>query len=209
MKRGLAFPEGESTVAKVRSTPRRTPKQRRSQYTRDAIFEATAQILETQGEAALTTNRIAERAGVSVGTLYQYFANKEAILIGIARRESERLEKFTVRLIEEGRDIAEITRATIRFYINMLADRRTTRLAALNAIQNADTASVIGGSTDRISNRLTSPASANRIDAFVLTRAVTGVVKAAVLEGFTGLHEAEFEDAIVRLVQGFRPAPAS
>lgn len=193
-------------MAKLRSTPRRQPKQRRSQFTRDAIFEATAQILEAQGEAALTTNRIAERAGVSVGTLYQYFANKEAILVGIARRESERLEKFTAKLIAEGRDIAETTRATIRFYINMLADRPATRRAALKAIQNAETESTLGESTDRLSRHFPAPASAKRIEAFVLTRAVTGIVKAAVLEGFSGLHQTEFEDAIVRLVQGFHPA---
>lgn len=193
-------------MAKFRSTPRRTPKQRRSQFTREAIFEATAQIIETQGEAALTTNRIAERAGVSVGTLYQYFANKEAILVEIARRESARLEDFTVNLIAEGRDIAETTRPTIRFYINMLADRPATRRAALKAIQNAEAAPAIGKSTDRISNRLSSSVSANRVDFFVLTRAVTGIVKAAVLEGFAGLYQTEFENAIVRLVQGFRSA---
>lgn len=193
-------------MAKIRATPRRTPKQRRSQFTRDAIFEATAQIIEAQGEAALTTNRIAERAGVSVGTLYQYFANKDAILIEIAHRESARLETFTANLIAEGRDIAETTRATIRFYIRMLADRPATRRAALTAVQNAETASVIGKNTDRISYRQSAPASANRVDAFVLTRAVTGVVKAAVLEGFAGLYQAEFEDAVVRLVQGFRTA---
>lgn len=193
-------------MAKFRTTPRRTPKQLRSQFTRDAIFEATAQILETQGEAALTTNRIAERAGVSVGTLYQYFANKDAILVGIARRESARLEDFTANLVAEGRDLVETTRATIRFYINMLADRPTTRRAALKAIQNAETAAAIGMSADRLSRRLSAPASAKRIEAFVLTRAVTGIVKAAVLEGFAGLHQTEFEDAVVRLVQGFRTA---
>lgn len=195
-------------MAKFRSTPRRTPQQKRSQFTRDAIFEATAQILETQGEAALTTNKIAERAGVSVGTLYQYFANKEAILVGIARRESSRLEDFTANLIAEGRDIAETTRAAIRFYINMSADRPATRRAALKAIQTAETASVIGENTDRISHRLPASAPTNRVDAFVLTRAVTGVVKAAVLEGFGGLYQAEFEDALVRLAQGFRSTAA-
>lgn len=196
-------------MAKSRSTSRRAPKQQRSQFTRDAIFEATAQILETQGEAALTTNRIAERAGVSVGTLYQYFANKETILVEIARRESARLEDFTANLVAEGRDIAEATRAAIRFYINMLADRPATRRAALKAIQNAETASAIGKSTDRTSYRLPAPASASRVDAFVLTRAVTGVVRAAVLEGFAGLYQAEFEDAVVRLVQGFRSVTAT
>lgn len=60
------------------SAPRRSPRQERSQFTVDAIFEAVARIVATQGEDALTTNRIAEVAGVSVGSLYQYFPSKEA-----------------------------------------------------------------------------------------------------------------------------------
>jgi AcrR family transcriptional regulator len=52
---------------------RRQPVQARGQRTLAAILQATAQILVKEGEAALTTNRIAERAGVSIGTLYQYF----------------------------------------------------------------------------------------------------------------------------------------
>ncbi len=60
--------------------PRKKPRQRRSKVTCDAILEAAARILETEGPRNLTTNRIAENAGVSVGSLYQYFPSKEAIL---------------------------------------------------------------------------------------------------------------------------------
>jgi AcrR family transcriptional regulator len=52
-------------------TDRRQPRQARSEHTVQLIFEATAQVLRDEGEAALTTNRIAERAGLSIGTLYQ------------------------------------------------------------------------------------------------------------------------------------------
>jgi AcrR family transcriptional regulator len=51
------------------------------------IYEAAAQILQREGEANFTTNRIAERAGFSIGTVYQYFPNKDAILLAIAERE--------------------------------------------------------------------------------------------------------------------------
>lgn len=66
---------------------RRSPRQARSRATCEAIVEAAAQIVERQGPEALTTNAVAERAGVSIGTLYQYFPDKQAILIAAARRE--------------------------------------------------------------------------------------------------------------------------
>ena len=66
---------------------RRTPKQARSRATVEAIVEAAAQVLERKGPEGLTTNGVAERAGVSIGTLYQYFPDKQALLLAAARRE--------------------------------------------------------------------------------------------------------------------------
>jgi AcrR family transcriptional regulator len=66
---------------------RRTPRQARSRATFEAIVEAAAQILERRGADALTTNHVAERAGVSIGTLYQYFSDKRALLLAAARRD--------------------------------------------------------------------------------------------------------------------------
>lgn len=65
---------------------RRRPRQARSRATYDSILEAAAQVLEREGAAGLNTNRVAERAGVSVGTLYQYFPDKDAILLAVAER---------------------------------------------------------------------------------------------------------------------------
>jgi AcrR family transcriptional regulator len=66
---------------------RRRPRQARSRATWEAIVEAAAQILERRGPAGFNTNEVAERAGVSIGTLYQYFEGKHAILAAAARRE--------------------------------------------------------------------------------------------------------------------------
>ncbi len=65
--------------------PRKLPSQARSAATVEAILQAAARVFERRGYAAGTTNRIAERAGVSIGTLYQYFPNKDAILVALAR----------------------------------------------------------------------------------------------------------------------------
>jgi AcrR family transcriptional regulator len=75
--------------------PRKFPQQPRSQATVEAILQGAAQVFERHGYAAGTTNRIAQRAGVSIGTLYQYFPNKDAVLVALA---SEHLAEGTAKL---------------------------------------------------------------------------------------------------------------
>ncbi len=70
-------------------SPRKRPRQARAQATVDAILEATAQVLVRDGIERLSTNRIAKRAGVSVGSLYQYFPNKDALLLALLERHDE------------------------------------------------------------------------------------------------------------------------
>ena len=69
--------------------PRRKAKQERAQQTVEDLLEAAARVLERRGYAAATTNRIAEAAGVSVGTLYEYFADKDAIFDALIQRQIE------------------------------------------------------------------------------------------------------------------------
>jgi AcrR family transcriptional regulator len=66
--------------------PRKQPRQERARATVEAILEAAAQVFERHGYAAGTTNRIAERAGVSIGSLYEYFPSKDAIVMELSRR---------------------------------------------------------------------------------------------------------------------------
>ena len=80
---------------------RRKPVQRRSIDTVDAIIQAAAQVFEHHGYAAGTTNRIAERAGVSIGTLYQYFPNKDAILIALVELHLQDGEQVLAPLLKE------------------------------------------------------------------------------------------------------------
>jgi AcrR family transcriptional regulator len=66
--------------------PRKAPSQQRARVRVDAIVDAAAQVFAEQGYASTTTNRIAEHAGVPIGSLYQYFPNKDAIAIELVRR---------------------------------------------------------------------------------------------------------------------------
>lgn len=74
---------------------RRVPVQDRSIATVEAILEAAAQVFERRGYEGTTTNRVAERAGVSVGSLYQYFPNKDALLVHLI---TAHLDEATARL---------------------------------------------------------------------------------------------------------------
>ncbi|MCE9573843.1 MAG: TetR/AcrR family transcriptional regulator [Deltaproteobacteria bacterium] len=99
-----------------RASTRREPKQQRARQTVEAVLEAVQRVLRRHGAAAITTNRVAEAAGVSIGSLYQYFPDKQAIFVALhdrhvdgVRHVIERtmtdcteasLDEFTVELVE-------------------------------------------------------------------------------------------------------------
>ena len=68
---------------KPATTPRKLPRQERSKITVEAILEATTRILVEEGYDKANTNHIAERAGISIGSLYQYFPNKESLIAAL------------------------------------------------------------------------------------------------------------------------------
>ncbi len=74
--------------SKTAATPRKIPVQARSRATVDAIMQAAAYILTKVGWQGFTTNAIAERAGVNIGSLYQFFPNKEAVIAELQRRHA-------------------------------------------------------------------------------------------------------------------------
>src|SRR5947199_10350657 len=91
----LAF--GTQDMARKPPTnPRKSASQKRSRATVDALVEATARILVREGFDKASTNRIAEVAGVSVGSLYQYFPNKEALVAAVIDRHQQKIMQ-TVR----------------------------------------------------------------------------------------------------------------
>jgi AcrR family transcriptional regulator len=83
--------------------PRKTPVQARSAVTVDAILSATIQVLLAEGQERLTTTRVAYRAGVSVGTLYQYFPNKKALLRAVLERHLDEVVSSIERACREYR----------------------------------------------------------------------------------------------------------
>jgi len=88
-----------------RLQPRKKPIQERSRRTVAVILEAAAQVFEEQGYARATTDRIAARAGVSVGSLYQYFPGKDALLVALTEQHLDEGVALVRRLLAASADV--------------------------------------------------------------------------------------------------------
>src|SRR5262245_8404883 len=99
---------------------RKLPRQVRSIVTVDAIFEATIQVLLSDGPIRLNTTRVARRAGVSVGTLYQYFPNKQALLFAVLERHLAVLADAIEKACDENlcATAESIAETVVRAYLN-------------------------------------------------------------------------------------------
>lgn len=193
---------------------RRMPRQARAAETVAAILEAAAQILESDGLATFTTNAVAERAGVSIGTLYQYFGDKNAVLLALARQElAAALAEVTRALQSEDDPTVEgRVRAMIRAMIHAFRGRQRARKAVVQAILAqglgielmapvasfiATASAAIGSSPEARLPGLSSQ------QLFVLSRSALGVIRAAVLEEQPFLRSRGFEDELVRMVVAY------
>ena len=191
---------------------RRTPRQARAESTIDAILEATFQLLEADGAARLTTNRIAERAGVSIGTLYQYFGGKPDVLAALAQRRAAAVRDAIARTLIERPEIGSV-RAIVRALTNGVEGSPATRQVLLDALfqqsqdgmlahhHQAFLASIAGKA--RLEITLTDES------AFVLTHAVIGLLRAAAAEPDLGLDPVALEDELVRLMEAYVAALAA
>lgn len=112
--------------------PRKMPQQARSAATIEAIYTATIQVLLADGVARLTTTRVAERAGVSVGTMYQYYPHKQALLFAVVERQLEAIKgaMFAAAARLEGCDLSTIAEGLATAWL----DAKTADMVASRAI---------------------------------------------------------------------------
>jgi AcrR family transcriptional regulator len=102
------------------SSPRKSPSQERSRLTVERILEAAARIFHEQGYAGATTNDIADEAGLSIGSLYQYFPNKDALLAALTKRHITTTTSSLAAMIgklPEDSGFNVILRAVVRFLV--------------------------------------------------------------------------------------------
>ena len=105
--------------------PRKTPVQARAAVTVGAISEATIQILLKQGVNRLTTTRVAERAGVSVGTLYQYYPNKQSLLFAVLAEHLDKVATAVEAACEQARNrpLADMIRPVVEAFVDAKMER--------------------------------------------------------------------------------------
>ncbi|QYD70378.1 TetR/AcrR family transcriptional regulator [Paraburkholderia edwinii] len=197
------------------SSERRRPKQARASFALDSILEAAARTLEVHGKSGLTTQRVADAAGFSIGALYQYFPNKEGLVEALARRELDRLTELMSNALADAAPSGTgiNARRMIRAMAAFIGDR--PRLYGILRAEWSGAApnSPIGEGLQRyfrlISDALhnENPDLGKRIAAdearFVLFRAISGVLLATALERPGYLGTRRFEDEMVRLILGF------
>jgi AcrR family transcriptional regulator len=200
-------------MAKPRQTidlKRRKPHQARAAETVNAILEASAQVLEAGGLDAFTTNAVAERAGVSIGTLYQYFADKNAVLRALAQREVEATLANVAKALNAGAEpsLEGRLRAVVHAMINAFRGRQRARRAVALAVmaqgfsvQLFSPVATFLGARGEYGNPDYAPLTQEQI--FVLSRSLMGVVRAAMLEDQPFFKSRTFEDELVRMMLAY------
>ena len=120
--------------------PRKLPVQARSAASVDAILKATIQVLLKAGKERLTTTGVAMRAGVSVGTLYQYFPNKSSLLQAALRRHMDEVTEAVERICLEqrGRPLREMATALIHAFLAAKMRDVKTSLALYSVSSDVD-----------------------------------------------------------------------
>jgi AcrR family transcriptional regulator len=125
--------------------PRKSPVQARSTASVDAILDATIQVLLSVGRERLTTTRVAMRAGVSVGTLYQYFPNKSALLQAVLRRHLDAVTSATERACHDhrGATLQSMGTALIEEFLRVKMNDVKTSVALYSVSSDVDGAKIV------------------------------------------------------------------
>lgn len=180
--------------------PRKSPVQARSAASVDAILEATIQVLLRLGKEQLTTTRVASRAGVSVGTLYQYFPNKSALLQAALERHLEEVTGAVEQVCREqqGESLPNMADALVTAFLAAKLRDAKTSVALYAVSSDVDGARVARQMGARFRNAIAAMLSTAREPLTKAPQAVASILQGA-MAGVTrsllesGGGEPEFE----------------
>ena len=185
---------------------RRKPKQDRAQATVEAILEASFQILESEGLSKLTTSRIAERAGVSIGTLYQYFKDRDAILAAMGQRQGDEMRETITAIVLDAPEAGGV-RAIVRALMHGLQGSAETRMILSDALFRTGGGAEVSRQhltfLDSISGRSELGFALGKESSFILTHAVIYLLRAAAAEPELALDPDVLEDELVHLMESY------
>src|SRR5881396_2276636 len=124
---------------------RKRPIQARSAVTVEAICEAAIQVLLSHGAERLTTTRVAERAGVSVGTLYQYYPNKQSLLFAVLEGHIDRVSKAVENACERarGKPLAEMVKEVVEAFVDAKMERTDISTALYRIAAEVDGPAIV------------------------------------------------------------------
>jgi AcrR family transcriptional regulator len=195
---------------KTHVTPRKQAKQDRSKMTVDAILTAAAHILTEDGYDTASTNRIAERAGVSIGSLYQYFPNKEAIMSAVRARHIDEMAEIVESAVNQtaqqpiGVALHELVKACVAAHriaptLHQVLSEQVPRLN-----QSSAEAKIILLLREFLVQRHDQLQVQNlELTVFILERTIESLVHAAVIEHPEFLQENQLEEEMTRLLLSF------
>lgn len=199
---------------------RKTPTQQRSRQTIETILEATAQILEEDGGERLTTNRLADRAGYSIGTIYQYFPNREAILLALIERQRKDVQRRIDRVLKMHQDHPwqDKIKAILGLLHQAFARHRKVPRRLVRALVAFSFEHGLPEPSEHFAQAIVAiwretemghELHLNEAESFVLSRSVIEVLRSATLMSSPLLGNDALEDALYRLVIGFLNAPTT
>jgi AcrR family transcriptional regulator len=190
---------------------RNQPQQPRSRATVAVILDAAIRVLDREGLDALTTSRVAEVAGVSVGTLYQYFAHRDAIITALQDRELERASAMLERVLDTAQPLGdpELARAIVDELLQLYrAAPALHRVLAASGLSFAPPERVVAFDARSVAVlkaflQLAGPRirSANlEAAAFVIYQSVRATMLAYLLESPAGVDDAALVDELTQLI---------
>lgn len=205
-------------TAQTALTPRKKPTQARSRSTVEAILTAAARVLVERGYAKMTTVAVAERAGVSVGSLYQYFPGKDALMAALFERHVESVAQITERAAEggAGRSLEEDVDAQIGAMLAAKAADPRLSIALKSQVPMRRGYPSLRTLVDRMERLIRRSLEEHRrevafgdldLAAFILVSAVEGVMGAALERRPDLIEGSALRSALVRLAVAFLTAP--
>jgi AcrR family transcriptional regulator len=196
------------------SVSRRKPLQERARFKVELILEAATQLIDRDGLDGLTTNRIAEIAGISIGTLYQYFADKQAIIdkLGqrVLREVSDKLrsslqEQTVKNPDEQARILIRTIFGAFDHHSRVHRELINHTLAQGNHHFMDETANMVAGilSSSGITDEHGQTRRLSKAEAFVLTWSFVGVIRASAVANEQDLPYPQIEEALLQLIRRF------